>query len=142
MNLITDRTAADVAVNTDKGNYNYHDLNRVNAACIELVQLMASVGYSGHGQFKTDWTMFDYPTKSATDNYLAQIYGLIEDFYKRTNYNLPIDLTAFTHEQANDIEKALLDIKEVIDNIKADWNRYANSFSCGMNDYLLRGWNR
>lgn len=131
---------ADVATNSDKGNYNYHDINRINSACIELIQLLADIGYHGHGTFRTNWTMYDYPTVSAMADYLSNIYGLINDFYKRTNYALPQNLNAFTYEQANDIEKALLDIKEVTDNVKANWNRYANTFQAGMNDYGLRGY--
>ena len=138
--LITDRTEEDVYNGTDKGCYNYSDLNRVNSACLELLGLLTSVGYSGHGSFKTDWNMYDYPTVSAMTDYLNNIYGLIGDFYQRTAYDLPVNLQNFTYVQANDIEKALLDIKEVTDNIKANWNRYANTFSSGMSEYGLRGY--
>ena len=138
--LITDRVESNLSIDDDKGNYNAADLNRVNEACIELVSLMKSVGYHGHGDFKTDWTMYDYPTKENTDNYLSQIYGLINDFYKRTEYALPEDMTAFTYEQANDIEKALLDIKEVCENIKKLWNVYSGQRNSNNNAYGLRGY--
>lgn len=140
MLLITDRKSSDLSVDNDRGNYNASDFNRVNEACIELVSFMKSVGASGGGNFKTDWTMYDYPTKTVTDHYLKQIYGLINAYYKRNEYDLPRDMSAFDYEQANDIEKALLDIKEVIENIKKTWNMDSGMYYSGYNAYGLRGY--
>lgn len=139
MLLITDRTAENLSIDDDKGNYNAEDFNRVNTACKELRELMKSVGYSGSGSFKTDWTMYDYPTRKNTDEYLMNIYGLIDDFYKRTEYELPSNMENFNYMAANNIEKALLDIKEVIENIKSTHNRYANTMHANSNVYGLRG---
>lgn len=44
-NLITDRTYNDVILGTDKGYYNYTDLNRVEEATAELAQLLTAQGY-------------------------------------------------------------------------------------------------
>lgn len=53
LNLITDRTASDVANRTEKGHYNANDLNRVTAAMEYLDAELRKVGYeSGYSRLK------------------------------------------------------------------------------------------
>lgn len=117
-NWITDRTSADVSNGTDKGHYNYEDLNRVSEACYELKELMAGVGFSADFDLSREWEMKDYPTKEATQAYLDNVYKVINSFYSYQQYDLPEDMTAFTYTQANDIEKALSDIERLVAAIK------------------------
>lgn len=113
-----DRTQGDVDNKTDKGFYNATDLNRVASACDEILALMRGVGYSVPMQSWKTWTMFDYPTYANTLQWLNNVYRVINGFYKKNNYSLPIDMSAFTYTQANDIEKALNDINTIIEDIK------------------------
>jgi hypothetical protein len=116
--FITDRTLSDVEERTDKGHYNAADFNRVSAACYELKERMKEVGYHTEFDLTKEWTMYDYPTTEVTQPYLDNIYKLINSFYKYRDYELPENMKAFTYEQANDIEKALRDIEQLVATIQ------------------------
>lgn len=137
--MITDRTAADVGA-ADKGSYNYTDLNRLHAACNELLELLRSVGYVVEMDTWHTWLPSDYPRVENTSAWLENIYRVINGFYKLNVYKLPDDMSAFTYEQANDIEKALLDIEQIIQNIKGNWETKANCIHSGYSVYGLRGY--
>lgn len=130
MNLITDRTAADVArwktlhdkgweamtaeeqaewVADMKGSYNYTDMNRVESAVKELEDRFLQKGIRLSLTTKTDWTRTDWPTKSDMNRYyrnVAAIRGAVA-----VNLNTPAAPTTGTllnYIKANDIEKILL----------------------------------
>ena len=83
--------------------YNYTDLNRVETKAEELAGLLTEAGYPVVSEFKKDWTVYDFPT----------------DAQRRLDY-----------EGANEIEKVLVTIEEMINDMKAAYRR-CNTFKCG-----------
>ena len=76
LSLITDRTRADVANQTDKGFYNASDLNRVGAAVQYVAERFAAQGYTVTVSPKTDWLASDIPTASELETYRQNIAAL------------------------------------------------------------------
>lgn len=114
-NLIYDRTLADVEAGTAKGFYNISDLNRVNEKVAELAELLNQLGYKTIVDPKT-WLITDIPTVAETQKYLIDIQTIKNSIatYATTP---PLDFTTmenFTHEKANDLEKALFDIEDLL----------------------------
>ena len=62
--LVTDRTQSDVANGTEKGYYNYEDLNRVGSAMSYLRDRLNDNGYSIDITPQTTWTVTDIPSGS------------------------------------------------------------------------------
>ena len=112
MNLITDRTLADVLLGTDKGRYGAGDLNRVEQAVEELYAIAKILGISETTRIKTDWAHCAefspdrWPTRSQMDRYLGNIHRLCE--MVEAEMNLPCSMENLTWEAANRIEEALL----------------------------------
>lgn len=152
LNLITDRTAGDVArvkylnakwsggewtgtaeelaewAGNPKGAYNAEDLNRVGAAVRFLADLLLEYGYglSGMVQTRTDWTEEDIPTRSDMETYLNNIRALMDCYHVLpTTPALPENMDRLGHQGANDIEKVLLDLYFLVQNMAAAW------FYCG-----------
>ena len=131
MNLITDRTQADVdrvaqlagkgfanmteAEQTEwlaglKGAYNYTDLNRVESAVRALADILGV-----NVTVKTNWLVSDVPTAADMTRYLDNIRALreVNSALARTPA-VPATMTGLTYKTANDIEQILLDIEAVI----------------------------
>lgn len=86
---------------TTRGAYNFADLNRVERAVEEISDI------EGLGLVvKTDWAMWDIPTKSDMARYLSNI-KLIRDRYD-SDIVLPDTMDNLTYETANNIEKILV----------------------------------
>lgn len=133
--LVYDRTAADVAQKNDKGTYNATDLNRVTAALEELDTELRSYGYStGYRRLEVPhnapteindpytWYKEDIPTASLMDAYLdnvSAIRAVIE--LPPSTPQVPPDMNALTFSEANDIERILLDVEQLINNIIQSW---------------------
>lgn len=93
-----------------KGAYNYTDLNRVETAVAELaVELCLDL------QTKTDWTMWDIPKESDMDRYLKNIRAIRSAVggYSTTPA-LPDSMRKLDYIKANNIERVLADVYEVI----------------------------
>lgn len=86
---------------TTKGAYNYSDLNRVERAVSDLSRI-----YGLNLITKTDWRMWDIPTKSDMERYLNNIREIRRAC--GSNVNPPASMTGLTYSGANDIEKILL----------------------------------
>ena len=84
-----------------KGAYNYSDLNRVERAVSELSRI-----YDLNLVTKTDWRMWDVPTRSDMERYLYNISEIKR--ICKISVNLPSSMTGLTYSGANDIEKILL----------------------------------
>lgn len=134
--LIFDRTSADVEYARNnpsaqewlKGCYNYIDLNRVEEWCKYLSDLLNSYGYVNLIEGKTDWKVNDIQTVEQMERYLKNVKILIETFaIKKDTPNLPETMNKLTYSQANDIEKILYDINELIQKMEAMF-RYSNTF--------------
>ena len=119
MQLITDRTQADVLLGTAKGNYGAADLNRVEQAVAELVTLAKGLDIRDKLVVKTDWVLpggfstDQWPTRSQMQRYLGNVAELCR--VVAVNAELPVSMNNLTFEGANQIEKAL---EQVYDRIQ------------------------
>lgn len=138
INLITDRTQLDVDTGTEKGYYNYIDLNRVESAVSMLSGLLASlpdemkeyakelgVGWDvffdvpydqeTYSQMKTYvlWKESDFPVKSEMERYLSNVV-LLRNALEYETSDLPSSMIKLSCTGANAIEKALEDLHPVI----------------------------
>ena len=147
--MITDRTSADVRrvkelaakgyanMTADektewnaglKGAYNAADLNRVGQACADLYTALAGAGYAvpGYTALKTDWTNSDRPTKAQLTTYLSTVSAIKAVLPAVTD--LPSTMKSLTYEGANNIEKLLVEVDDILNRIIAvyirsgEWN--------------------
>lgn len=102
-----------------KGAYNYTDLNRVNVAMRQLSDMLNALGYYVRIDTKSDWSYTDIPTKTQMDNYIANIETLRNVVrYSPTTPPCPSDIIRLTIEEANNIEKILSDLYDLLVNIQ------------------------
>lgn len=143
MNLITDRTQADVDrvhslaskgwanMTADeqaewlvgmKGAYNYTDLNRVEGAVQTLAEILGVTV-----TVKTDWTVTDIPKQADMNRYLENIRKLrAKNYILAGTPQAPSSMNNFTYSMANNIEKILADIET----FASTWARSSEVF-CG-----------
>ncbi len=111
MQLITDRTYSDVLLKTEKGCYGVADLNRVEQAVAELVDIAKALGVQDDFEIKLDWELpgafspAQWPTTAQMHRYLDNVYRLCQAVELATE--LPVSMETLTWEGANQIEKAL-----------------------------------
>ena len=121
-NLITDRTRADVANETDKGFYNASDLNRVGAAVEYIAGRFAALGYACPVTVKKDWLTSDAPTASQLDTYRQNIVTLRGQIaVMASTPEVPASMAGLNYVKANNIEQILLDLDALITNITKSW---------------------
>lgn len=147
--LVTDRTEADVArveeladkIQADeatsaelaewnsltmKGTYNYTDLNRVGKALVNLAGLLNGCGYTCQNTPKTDWAEEDCPTPDQMDAYLGEIARIRAVLaMPKDTPGVPSDIETLTVEKANDIERILQVLEQVISAMSAVFLRSA-----------------
>ena len=143
MNLITDRTAADVeryltlrnkgfanltaAERTEwlspmKGAYNYTDLNRVGTALNYVRDQLSASGYLRADAFtaRTDWRSDEIPTVPAMSAYLGHVSVIREALAQfSTTPAAPTDPDSLDYVAANSIEQILIDVDELITRMRA-----------------------
>lgn len=137
--LVTDRTEADVSRYSElrdkgwaemttaekaewvagmKGAYNASDLNRVASAMAYLSQRFASAGYSVPVSSPTDWANGDIPTKGDMDTYLDDLRRIRAALaVMDTTPSAPGSMDYLTWAKANDIEKILADVDDLLTKI-------------------------
>ena len=137
--LVTDRTEADVSRYSElrdkgwaemttaekaewvagmKGAYNASDLNRVASAMAYLPQRFASAGYSVPVSSPTDWANGDIPTKGDMDTYLDDLRRIRAALaVMDTTPAAPGSMDYLTWAKANDIEKILVDVDDLLTKI-------------------------
>lgn len=113
--LIFDRTRNDLDQGTTKGHYNYTDLNRVEAWCEYLANLLNSYSYPVSISIKKDWTMFDLPNVNDMERIRSNVDKIKIAFHAYTE--IPENLDYMTIEKANSIEKILVEIDTLISNM-------------------------
>lgn len=112
MELITNRTEADVLLGNAKGTYGYTDLNRVEQAVAELCSLATRLDIHKNLTIKTDWGLpgtfsaDTWPTAEQMARYLGNVHALCDALSLETN--LPETMAHLTFVGANEIENALL----------------------------------
>lgn len=142
--LITDRTFADVQrwrtlrdkgyanmseaereewdAGNMKGAYNTSDLNRVGAALNYLRDRLSAASYLSERSVaaKTDWATADVPTGADLTKYLeyvSTIRGAMAQF--PTTPPTPKNTGSLEYQEANNIERILLDVNLLINNMLA-----------------------
>ena len=120
--LITDRTRADVANQTDKGFYNASDLNRVGAAVEYIAGRFTALGYDCPVTVKKDWLTSDAPTASQLETYRQNIVTLRSRIaVMQSTPEAPASMAGLNYVKANNIEQILLDLDALITNITKSW---------------------
>ena len=76
LDLITDRTEADVREHTKKGVYNANDLNRVSTAAAYVRKLLVKYGYLCGSDVRADWETNEIPRRSEMNRHLASVTDL------------------------------------------------------------------
>ena len=154
LNLVTDRTSADVqkvaryiakgwaSMSEDeraewlggmKGAYNYIDLNRVGAAVEYITTRLNAAGYLVKTAPKQGWTLGAIPTSAEMSGYLGDVRALrdaVSDALPDTTPELPSSMERLDWRGANAIEQVLLDVNAVVDRINAR-SVYAGEFFAG-----------
>ena len=121
MELITDRTQADVLSHTAKGFYNHTDLNRVESAVATLCDLARQLDIHLALTTKTDWAVpgpyspDTWPTAAQMKRYLGNVRALCQALSLAVS--LPDSMAWLTWEKANDIEAALFCAKKRIQGV-------------------------
>lgn len=122
LDLITDRTRADVENETDKGFYNASDLNRVGAAVEYIAGRFASLGYACPVTVKKDWLTSDAPTASQLETYRQNIVTLRSRIaVMQSTPEAPASMAGLNYVKANNIEQILLDLDALITDITKSW---------------------
>ena len=135
LNLITNRTQADVdrvaalAARVSAGTATEaeqtewaSDLNRVGAAVAYVAGRLNGYGYAVTVTPKQDWTVNDIPTAGQMAAYLrdvATLRGAIA--VMASTPPTPDSASGLTWKEANDIEKILLDVDELLTRMAAAW---------------------
>ena len=122
LSLITDRTRADVANQTDKGFYNASDLNRVGAAVEYIAGRFTALGYDCPVTVKKDWLTSDAPTVSQLETYRLNIVTLRSRIaVMASTPEAPASMAGLDYVKANNIEQILLELDALITNITKSW---------------------
>ena len=122
LELITDRTRADVENETDKGFYNASDLNRVGAAVEYIAGRFTALGYACPVTVKKDWLTSDAPTASQLETYRQNIVTLRGQIsVMQSTPEAPVSMAGLNYVKANNIEQILLDLDALITNITKSW---------------------
>ena len=124
VNLIYDRTTKDLYDKADKAYYNASDLNRVETATEYIAKLLKLYSYFKSDLVcKKDWLMSDFPTENEMNRYLSNIQKLIDSFYlKEDSPSLPKSMNYLDIKKANNIEKVLYDLNNLIENMISQFN--------------------
>ena len=142
LNLITDRTQADVAYwrslkrkgyvamtdeekaawnNGLKGAYNAVDLNRVGAALNHIRDRLYEAGYVRADVFEArqDWRLEEIPSVAEMTEYLGYV-SIIREAFGRfpTTPDVPGNPAVLDYRSANDIEQILVDVDGLITRMK------------------------
>lgn len=106
-----------------KGAYNKGDLNRVGEALNYLRDRLLSanyITYQTNFTAKTNWRINSVPTADDLTHYLQCVSNIREAMAQfPTTPPTPTDIGALDYEEANNIEKILIDVETLINNMLA-----------------------
>lgn len=105
-----------------KGAYKPTDLNRVGNALNYLLERLSTASYLAADTFaaKTDWVASDVPTASDLAAYLRYVSTIREAMAQYADTPpTPTYSGGLSYEEANDIEKILVDVDTLISNMLA-----------------------
>jgi hypothetical protein len=114
-----------------KGMYTHNDFNRVESAVESIIFQLISVGYNiPKLTTKTDWTYTDTVRDTDMERYygnIAEIRNLVPVF--PTTPKVPTVRDNLNYEKANDIEKILSDVHDLVTNMANSWQYAGDIFS-------------
>lgn len=145
--LIFDRTLQDVLSDTDKGNYNVTDLNRIGEWENYLKEKLIADGYTISISPKTDWNTNDVPTQSQIDKIKNDLLKIKNSYLNTLNINLKVGQDYVEYDTANDIERLIDKLYRLLDGMEQYYVRCGVA-RCGQNrvwQHRFRGsktWNR
>ena len=106
-----------------RGMYTHNDLNRVERAVEATVARFKEAGYELPSMvIKTDWTHRDKPQIEDIERYYNNI-SLLREFlvvYPKTPKSPSVD-NPLNYEMANNIEKIIVDVNNIITGIMTSW---------------------
>lgn len=103
--------------------YGYSDLNRVEAKIAELQsRLNADFGFAISLDTKTNWARTAIPQRAQMERYRQNVAAIraVIAVYASTPQT-PDSMRFLTAQEANDIERILQDIEQLLDNTEAAW---------------------
>ena len=112
--LITNRTRA--------GYYDITDLNRVGQAMRYVAARLRACGWDVVVTPRTDWVWTDRATPAAAKRYLNNLRKIRKALVLFVNTpDVPDGKRPFTAEEANDIEKILIDVEDMVQRTMQCW---------------------
>ena len=113
--LIFDRTNQDIINRTTKGYFNVEDINRVEEWSRYIADLLNSYGYEINISTKTDWEISDFLNISQMERVRSNVKKIRDVYYSlETTPTIPTTLNKFNYIKANEIERILYDIENVM----------------------------
>lgn len=101
-----------------KGAYNYTDLNRVEEAVAYVSQRLAELGYATEQLVTRTWAVDEVPTVADMTRYLNNVKAIREALaVYSTTPPAPESMKKLTFQGANDIERILLDVEMLAENM-------------------------
>lgn len=126
-----------VVINRTGSYYTHTDLNRVGHNIDYLSGVLNGYGYSVTVDVKTDWVQAYKPRAGQMETYLDNLQALIDSYYTLPDTPAPPESMDFlTWQGANNIEQALVDIKEIIGRMENGF-RYCGTFNCNQGEVIL-----
>lgn len=120
---MTDAERAEWLAGKMKGAYNKDDLNRVGQCLNYLRDRLADAGYMSYSTTftaKTNWTISSIPTAEDLTYYLRCVLTIREAMSQfEDTPPAPADTGALNYTEANNIEKILIDVETLINNMLA-----------------------
>ena len=112
--LITNRTRA--------GYYDITDLNRVGKAMRYVAARLRACGWDVVVTPRTDWVWTERATPAAAKRYLNNLRKIRKALALFANTpDVPDGKRPFTAEEANDIEKILIDVEDMVQRTMQCW---------------------
>ena len=115
-----------------RGAYRHTDANRVGEACAEIYAIAQTYGYDipGYVALKTDWTALDRPTPAQMAQYIATVAAIKSAF--NASQTIPPTMRFITYEDANNIEKLLAEVSDIMERMLSIFVRCAMWNSAGV----------
>lgn len=112
-----------------KGSYTpKFDMNRVTSAMKYLAERFCEYGYTVKLIPVRVWDIGDKPTQEEMEDYLSNVFTIRKVLTMTPNIpTVPTDMQGFTWQEANDIEKILMDLNEALILIAQSFLRCGNA---------------
>ena len=120
LELITDRTASDVANGTVKGTYSDVDMNRVQSAISTLRSALSENGYNLADLFPMpEWKEKSIPSVQQFQEYLENVRIVRSALaVLPSTPKAPQSMSKMDFKAANNIEKILVDVETLLETLK------------------------